>query len=301
MKILHRIANALPGELLSRLDRYLPEGSSELLFPLPLRNELFLRKVLRRGDGVVFVSSYPRSGNTWLRKLLADLMLQKNGRQTDTTLPIHHDKLIPDRDFNAVAEAERLPHAPGLTVKTHDRIETIQKLYPASRRGEVRHIYIYRNPADALVSHYHFHLRYEHLADKLGNTGVDAFCLEQFDSWKEHVESYLEAFEGGEEAIFILSYEQLSENAVPLLLELCEWLDFPVEPGQAERAVEHHRFKKLQQKEAVDPVNEEELFFRKGKVGGGREELQTSTLEELDRRSEALLRRGDACLGSRIS
>lgn len=115
------------------------------------------------------------------------------------------------------------------------------------------------------------------------------------------MKGYLEAFEGKNENIFILSYEQLSETPVQLLLDLCDWLDYPVEPGQAERAVEHQRFKKLQQKEAVGAADKQKLFFRKGKVGGGKEELREATVERIRRRSEALLQRAGSCLGSPVS
>lgn len=278
--------------------RLLPARLRRKWLPLPVRNELRIRGALRGGRRVVFVSSYPRSGNTWLRKLMADLMLQKNGRETDTSLPIHHDRLIPDRDFNPIPGRLPLEAMPGLPVKTHDPFPAVSRLYPSGRGPQVRHVYIYRDPADALVSYYHFHLRYEKLKAKLDGMSVDDFCLRHTGDWKAHLQSYLAAQEGGER-VYLLSYEQLSADAVPPLLSLFGWLDYPVTRGQAERAVEHHRFRKLREKEAKDPINEKEFFFRKGKVGGGREELREETISRIREECGGLISRAETRVNTR--
>lgn len=300
MNLKNRLVNALPRGLLSGVRPALPGKLEAWLLPLPLRNELEIRRALREGRRVVFVSSYPRSGNTWMRKLMADLILQKNGYQTDTTLPVHHDRVIPDRDFNALGEIPALERVPGLTVKTHDRYGAVTRLYPASRREQVRHLYLFRDPADALVSYYHFHHRYDHLKAALKGTGIDTFCLQRAEEWKAHVEGYLDAVEGEDRSIFLGSYEALSDDPVPLLQALFEWLDYPVSREEAERAVDHHRFRKLQRKEARDPVNREELFYRKGKVGGGRAELSAETVEELQRRCGGILGRARKLVARRV-
>lgn len=60
------------------------------------------KKNLKNND--IFLSSYPRSGNTWMRLMLADCLLQASGIPTQTDLPVSlsqeqtaiEDELLPE-------------------------------------------------------------------------------------------------------------------------------------------------------------------------------------------------------------
>lgn len=86
-------------------------------------NAISIAQISAGGERVVFISSYPRSGNTWIRSILADCFIQDMGFNTTTKLPIHPDKIIPDRYCNMIAERDTSITTPGLFVKTHDSFE----------------------------------------------------------------------------------------------------------------------------------------------------------------------------------
>ena len=92
------------GEVFSRcfLRRNAPETATQ-----EERNYAEINQALAGGATVFFISSFPRSGNTWVRFLLSDIFLQRAGRATATVLPVHPDRLIPDIYCNLVSEVER--------------------------------------------------------------------------------------------------------------------------------------------------------------------------------------------------
>src|SRR5208282_2910006 len=112
-----------------------------------------------------FISSFPRSGNTWIRYLLADVFLQVHGVETVTELPVHPNKIVPDFYFHWIARRDVTIPTPGIFVKTHETFPQLQDRFgPALlRKGPgadaavalpppCKHICLYRSPEDALVS-----------------------------------------------------------------------------------------------------------------------------------------------------
>lgn len=56
-----------------------------------------------------------------------------------------------------------------------------------------RIVYIFREPTDALVSYFHFHIR-EKWKPELVARGPDAFCQAMLPEWCEHVEMALDEY-----------------------------------------------------------------------------------------------------------
>lgn len=101
-----------------------------------------IEKHLEENKQVIFVSSYPRSGNTWVRNLLSDILLQKSNFQTNTNLPIHPDKIIPDIYANLISDREFSTEDYGLFVKTHENYYNLQKTWESKLFNTIRHISI---------------------------------------------------------------------------------------------------------------------------------------------------------------
>jgi hypothetical protein len=106
------------------------------------QNKRFLKVQSSNAKSILFVSSYPRSGNTWVRYLLADCLIQNMGISTASTLPVHPDKIIPDRYLNPISECDTSIKTPGYCVKTHDCYYTSMGLISKNGFNNVRHIYI---------------------------------------------------------------------------------------------------------------------------------------------------------------
>src|SRR5581483_8943536 len=89
-------------------------------------------------DDDMLLVSFPRSGNTWLRVLLANLLRPEP--VTLTTI----EQVVPDVYANADADLLRVPRP--RILKSHEPFD--------ARYGRV--VYLVRHPVDVAVSFYHF-------------------------------------------------------------------------------------------------------------------------------------------------
>ena len=259
------------------------------------KNAAYITRLSKSGERIVFISSFPRSGNTWVRFLLSDCFLQNMGLKTKTKLLIHPDQIIPDRYCNAIEDCDASVKTPGLFIKTHDDFETATELGSSATQVNISHVFIYRCPEDTLVSYYHFHRRYEHLKSKTID-GVDSFCLAELDRWCYNIQSYIQAKEKDNNRVFFVSYEYLLSGPESIFRSLLTWLNISIDDSILHRAIANMQFKNLRTFEEQDPQNNDVFFFRRGKSGGGREELQTSTIEEIGKKTSVLLLKANSIL-----
>src|SRR5579864_1813408 len=96
----------------------------------------------------VFLVSFPKSGNTWTRFLVANLVFPEQ----DVDFGNIHN-LIPDPSATAKRRFDRMPRP--RIIKSH---ECFDPRYP-------RVIYIVRDPRDVLVSQYHYHRKCKRIDD----------------------------------------------------------------------------------------------------------------------------------------
>jgi len=234
----------------------------------------------------IAIASYPRSGNTWLRVLLADIILQLHNFKTDTALPIHVDRIIPniyDKNLHEIDPRINLPYR---LIKTHDQFSSVP--------GKT--VYLFRNAADSLCSYYHFHCRYEHLRNSVAE-GVDAFCKKHLNAWCEHLNSYILAKAEQRGDIFFVSYEWLHNNPELALFKLADFLGLQVNERMCRTAIENHRFDKVHEAEkrgGTIGTKYFEFFNRKGEIGSSARELREGTLNEINNRSIPFYQRATA-------
>ena len=283
---------------LAQLPRLLTEGyaPARRMF-VQAHNGREITRLLSRGHQVTFVSSFARSGNTWVRYLLSDVFLQNHGVETATELAVHPDEIIPDFYCEMVARRNTAVPTPGLLVKSHDLFGRLQQQFgnPVAQKpgGNCRHLYIYRTPEDALVSFYHLQLREKYVKSRAG-LDIDGFCLENVKEWIAHVSSYIAACDGGA-TVFFASYDQLLQNPEAVLIEILGWLGVRHTSGAVIRAVQNMHFGNLQALEARDSTDKPPVF-RRGCNGSGSEELKAATISEIRRRTDPLLAKADDCV-----
>jgi hypothetical protein len=159
----------------------------------------------------VFLVSYPRSGNTWTRFLIGNLL---HPEQPVSFANI--ESVIPEIYFNPDRVLRRLTR-PRL-LKSH---EPFQPLYK-------RVIYITRDPRDVAVSFYHHHVKAGNLPDGYPmDEYVPRFIAGELDSafgsWGENVQSWL-AIRGGTPDFLLLQYEQMLQSPEHALQKIGEFL-----------------------------------------------------------------------------
>jgi hypothetical protein len=239
-----------------------------------------IKNLLAEGMPITFITSFPRSGNTWMRYLLSDVFLQNHGFDTSTKLAVHPDEIIADFYCSRVAMRNTAIRTPGVLLKSHDSFEELRVRF-WGRSGHTkpsfkscRHLYLYRAPEDALVSLYHYDLR-ENVAGNLANGGhrltIDEYCREALPGWIEHLSGYLAAAESGI-PIYFTSYEQLSADPNRVLGDVLRWLGVAHSRSTLERAALNMQFQKLKATDARDMGNQ-------GRSGAGSIELEPSTIE----------------------
>jgi hypothetical protein len=164
-------------------------------------------------DSDVILLSYPRSGNTWSRYVIADFILQNLGFATDAQLPVDFYRVIPSiytHDITTIIDPRiQLPYR---LIKSHHHLDAQQR----------KCIYIFRDPINALISYYRFLLNHPDTAGALDlfppdtanqksitEVGVDQFCLDHVDKWMVHLEKAILRAQADPTQLCLLCYEQL--------------------------------------------------------------------------------------------
>jgi Sulfotransferase domain len=172
----------------------------------------------------IFLVSFPKSGNTWTRFLLANLRFPD---QPATWANI--DRLIPDPTGTAKRDFDRMPRP--RIIKSH---ECFDPRYP-------RVVYIVRDPRDVVVSQYHYHRKIRRIED---DSPVETFVTRflggdtcPHGSWGQNVGTWLSTSEG-DPRFLLLRYEDLVADTAGELAKVVAFLHLPADPKQIAQAVE---------------------------------------------------------------
>ncbi len=171
-----------------------------------------------------FLVSYPRSGNTWTRFLVANLIF----RESPTTFA-NIERRIPDP--SAVSRRGLARIARPRIIKSHE--------YFDPRYCKV--IYIVRDPREVVLSNYYFQLKKRFIPEgypmdqyiaRFVSKGVDSYA-----SWGENVASWLAA-RGGAQGFMLLKYEDMVHQTGQELSRIAIFLGLEATPERLTRAAE---------------------------------------------------------------
>jgi len=242
---------------------------------------------------VIWLASFPKSGNTWMRFLLARLLFGPvaSSAELECLIPdIHEPRMGPD------APPCRL-HQGHLLLKTHWTFDVAEQ----QGRRTAGAIYLVRDPRDMLVSLFrYFRATTPAARDRLLTNFVETggstpeFVGFGFGNWRQHVESWLVAAPR-RVPVLLVRYEDMLARPRAELRRLAEALGMEVEDGELDACIEDSRIDRLRAIEQRDArtgtgvfgrlarsKGEGFTFFPSGRAGSHRELLRRSELRLLE-------------------
>ncbi len=237
------------------------------------------------GPSDVVVASFPRSGSTWLRRLLSDVIVTEAGIPADAGPVVTENHVIPDIRRPDLGDTDSRVRLPYRLFKTHDPYSPTPKAV----------VYLFRKAPDALCSFYHYHRRFKGLIDKIP-FDIDTFCIVHLSSWCDHLRSYLVAADLGPTPIRFVSYEALHAVPMETLMDVCRFLGLTADPAVCRDALSRQDFQAIHQQELRDGGIGTKYFvpfFRKGEVGSAAGELSAAVLDYLSHRAEPVYARAE--------
>jgi len=254
--------------------------------------------------GILWLASYPKSGNTWTRNFLHNLLnLIEFG--ADAPHDINAMNELTFWEISAAAYERHLGKPPkdctraeiasvrpkvqieiaertgGIAmVKTHHALVMDRGVRTINVDVTAGAVYIARNPLDVAIS-FAAHMgsdidtAIEEMATANLETGVnDKSVYEVYGSWSQHVESWTRKTH---RTIYVMRYENMLADPVRVFGGLARHLLLQPTEEQLRLAIERSSFENLQKQEAEKGFQEKpdkaERFFREGKAGQWRETL----------------------------
>lgn len=263
------------------------------------------------GAGINWLASYPKSGNTWMRILLANYFAENdvphdinsvgvtNGiassrQRFDQILGVSSDELT------AAETAALQPHvfahlgaraATPVWMKVHDARQRIGDDWLFPRHASHAVVYLIRNPLDVAVS-FAFH------SGRAPARTVDGLCdpgmviahrsaeqlPQRLGSWSDHVASWVDQ---SEIPVCVIRYEDmLADPAGQLTRAIVHGRpDVTIDPARIAHAVDRSRFERLQATEVAHGFRERPVkaqrFFRNGRADGWRDHLTTDQARQV--------------------
>ncbi|WP_353930081.1 sulfotransferase domain-containing protein [Okeanomitos corallinicola TIOX110] len=192
----------------------------------------------------VYLVSYPRSGNTWMRVIMSELLYHKSGDSIeelqnyvpDIHQPIFTKDLIKS-NFHVIKS--HYPYVVNNNIKNRASVKNYKKV-----------VYIVRDPRDILISHYKYlnNFRYSINFDKFiwdWITGRIWPC-----SWQEHVNSWIGmGYENIGVEIELIKYEDLLLNPEPEIMKLSTIMGIQFTSEDVQRALQAAAVEKMRSKE----------------------------------------------------
>lgn len=264
---------------------------------------------------IIWLASYPKSGNTWLRMFLKSYFLKPNEKFSleGSTYDSFKSQGFPDQftldhlkvDYNKFEEIvknwEAMQDYINLNnktnfVKTHHAMCKIGGYNFTSSKNTKGGIYIVRDPRDVLVSlSHHMGLNYEKTMEHLTSTynfeypasGNKFYKKSLMGTWSDHYKSW-KSYKSSK--ILIIKYEDMVLNELNTFTKVINYLgeidQTELKDEKLKKALKQTQFKELQKMEKAEGFLEKgkgELFFRKGKIGTWKGEVSSKIIDKIEK------------------
>jgi len=237
----------------------------------------------------VFLGCYPRSGSTWLRFTLFEILTGK---------PSSFDSV--NAAFRGPGDRRRgwpLLPGEGRFIGTHERYR------PSYQKA----VYLVRDVRDVALSEFAFE---KNLG--VGPEHFDDYLEDMLDKgkrhgrWQDHVQSWLDSPLVSNGDLLLIRYEELRKNSVDTFLKLTDFLGVHSDREAVEKAIANNSVERMREKEdrlytqenysavlrrPLKGVQPDGRFIRSGKIGGWQDKLTPEQLHFIEQRTAPMLLR----------
>ena len=263
---------------------------------------------------IIWIASYPKSGNTWIKLFLSAYLGNQNA-----SIPFDINKmLIPfslfptnnlikkfNFDFSnfkniaehwiQMQEYLNLGTKGNIFVKTHNAMCTINGNKFTNKQNSLGAIYIVRDPRDIIISYSNFLKKsYDEVATYLFNSENFEYSNingKQFDftltgSWSDNYNSW-KNYKSIE--VLIIKYEDIISDTQNTFTKIIKYLNkidnIKIDNEKIKSCINLTSFKNLRKIEEEKGFIEKgfgEFFFRKGKVGDWKDKLNQNLVKKIE-------------------
>ena len=260
---------------------------------------------------LIWIASYPKSGNTWIRIFLNTILINPDeplsineiSRLTITdSLPRLYEKLAgkPIWEFTIDEITQYRPrvhremtklHPNPVLVKTHSILGEHNDIPLLTPEVTAAAVYLVRNPLDIVASYAnHRSLDLEAVIERIGR---ENWVLGKLDRQKPAVPSYVSSWstnvrswtEKDQSKVLILRYEDLLDKPQESFGRLVRFFNLRRSEEEIDRAIRFTTIDEFRKQEAEEGFHERSdaggRFFRSGKSGGWRKELSADQVERI--------------------
>ena len=267
---------------------------------------------------LIWLASYPKSGNTWLRSFLHNLLRNPSesfdinklsaftlGESQTHWYTALDPSIAPAFELEDVRRLRPLVHRrmmessqDSVFVKTHNALVIEAGLPLVSQDMTAGAIYVIRDPRDVVISYSH------HLGQSIDDTitlleseeawtpGNEKTVYERLTSWSGHVHSWTHT---PNPRLHVVRYEDMLNAPIKSFGGIADYLGLKPPRARLERAIKLSSFKVLQAQERrngfVERSRFTDAFFRKGESGQWKTVLTPEQVARIERAHEVQMRR----------
>jgi hypothetical protein len=225
----------------------------------------------------VFFAAYPKSGTTWVRFVLFEMLsgLPAGFKKTN--------ELMGGIGFHA--KASRLLPGGGRLIATHE--------YYRSDYG--RAIYVVRDVRDVLLSEYAFLKALDFFPGDL-DSFISHFLFTRvsgYGPWHRNLASWLDSPIAANGNLLPVRFEDVRQDPVPSFARMAEFLGVQVSEEKIKLAVANNSIQKMREKENKEPVKASVRgrFVRDGAVRGWVSKLTPAQVRLIEEQTGSMLLR----------
>ncbi|PHQ71623.1 MAG: sulfotransferase [Sneathiella sp.] len=258
--------------------------------------------------GIIWLASYPKSGNTWTRTFIHNLLLNPKEPFDINQLSIFSladgkiewYERVGGKPFEEFSKHEILgliskvhkafteSSPDSVFVKTHSVLGSVSDTPLITMQYTAGAIYIVRNPLDVIISLAdHFAMTLDNAIDFANNstayfgatdTDMEVFC----SSWSGHVNSWMNI---NRQHMHIMRYEDMLDRPEETFGGMARFMGLNPPTERLDKAIQFSSFDVVRKQEDesgfIEQSDKNEKFFRAGKSGQWEDILSDKQVEKI--------------------